>query len=200
MSHSSSTSRTQSSRSSNKQSVGSAQLKTVRQSLTSSTAKSNLNASSTGHSTKVSTSSRTKTDKLATKPSDDSTTKKRKSREAGYSEKRGLSTIYVPKPATSKLNTKSTTEKTASRTRDKEKLRDAPGQTKPRMSSKERRKSRTLSPSEIRMLHSAIKRPDNVGPENRVAAKDKNSRGNVQAGLDEADYEYEDDFEVKMEQ
>lgn len=199
MSHNSS--RTQSTRNISKPSVGSSQLKTVKQSLTPSTSKSSLvKASSSSHSTKVSTNSKTRNDKLATKSNDNSTTKKQKSRETGYSEKRGVSTIYVPKSTTSKLNAKSN-EKTASRTtRDKEKLQDTPvpGQTKSRMSSRERRKSRTLSPSEIRMLHSAIRRPDDV-QSNKDTVKNKDSRAKAQADSDEADYEYEDDFEVKEE-
>ncbi|XP_014469680.1 PREDICTED: WD repeat-containing protein 60 [Dinoponera quadriceps] len=193
-SHSSSTSRMQSTRSTSKQSVGSSQFKTVKQSLAPSTSKTGLvKTSSSSQSTKVSTSSKTRSEKPA-KLSDDSTVKRRKSREAGYSEKRGLSTIYVPKSTTSKLNAK-LNEKTGSRaTRDKGKLPDAPApdRTKARMSSRERRKSRTLSPSEIRMLHSVTRQP---GSTEQSKGRDKNSRPNAQADSGEADYEYEDDFE-----
>ncbi|XP_032675193.1 WD repeat-containing protein 60 isoform X2 [Odontomachus brunneus] len=198
-SHSSSTSRTQSTRSTNKQLVGTSQPKIIKQSVTPSTSKSSLiKASLSNHSTKVSTSSKMRTEKLATKSNDDSTMKKRKSREAGYSEKRGLSTIYVPKTTTSKLNVK-LNEKTSRTTRDTGQLQKAPAveRAKSRMSSRERRKSRTLSPSEVKMLHSAIRRPSNAEnvERNRDTARGKESRSNAQADSDEVDYEYEDDFE-----
>lgn len=146
----------------------------------------------------MSTSSKTRTEKLATKSNDDSTMKKRKSREAGYSEKRGVSTIYISKSTTSKLNVK-LNEKTSRTTRDTGKLQEAPAveRAKPRMSSRERKKSRTLSPSEVKMLHSAIRRPSDAGnvERNRDTARSKESR--PKAHSDEVDYEYEDDFEVK---
>nr|XP_012223015.1 PREDICTED: LOW QUALITY PROTEIN: WD repeat-containing protein 60 [Linepithema humile] len=187
------TSRTHSTRSTSKQSSGSSQLKTTKQSLTSSTSKSNpIKALSSQSITKKSTSSKTRSENVV-KSSDDSTVKKRKSREqAEYSEKRGSSTIYMPKSTTSKLNVKSN-EKTAHRTSRDGKLQDSsiPDRTKPRMPSRERRKSRTLSPSEIRMLHSAIKRP-NI---EKMEQKKNDTRSNVQMDSDEEIYDYEDDFE-----
>lgn len=187
------TSRTHSIRSTSKQSSGSSQLKT-KQSLTSSTSKSNPVKAFSSQSIIKSTSSKTRSENV--KLSDDSTVKKRKSREqAGYSEKRGTSTIYMPKSTTSKLNTKSN-EKTVHRTsRDKEKLQDSStlDRTKPRMPSRERRKSRTLSPSEIKMLHNAIKRPS----VEKIEQKKNDIRSDVQTNSDEETYDYEDDFEVR---
>ncbi|XP_071653960.1 cytoplasmic dynein 2 intermediate chain 1 [Temnothorax longispinosus] len=187
--------RTQSTRSTSKPSVSSSQVRTVKQ--VSSTSKSSPRITSSSHLiTQKSTTSKTRSEN-ALKSSDDSTVKKRKSREqqAGYSEKRGQSTIYVPRSTASKLNVKSN-EKTVHRSsRDKEKSQDspAPDRTKPRMSSRERRKSRTLSPSEVRMLHSAVRRPNVV--EKVEQKKTSDSRSHTQADSNEADYDYEDDFE-----
>ncbi|XP_011156708.1 cytoplasmic dynein 2 intermediate chain 1 isoform X2 [Solenopsis invicta] len=185
--------RTHSTRNIIKPSVGSSQVKTVKQ--VSSTSKSSLNASSSHSLTKSTISKRLEN---AIKSSDDSTVKKRKSREqVGYSEKRGQSTIYVPQSTTSKRNTKSN-EKIAHRSsKDKEKLQDypAPDRNKPRISSSERRKSRTLSPSEIRMLHSAVKKPDIAEKTEQKKNIVTNSRTDTQADLDETNYDYEDDFE-----
>lgn len=142
--------------------------------------------------------SKTRSENVITKSNDDSTIKKRKSREpAGYSEKRGLSTIYMPKSTTNKLDIKSNEKIVHPTTRDREKLQVVPkANTKPRMSSRERRKSRTLSPSEVKMLHSSVKRPDAAEKieQNKNIAQDNL---NPQTDSDGGDYEYEDDFEVK---
>lgn len=192
MSQSSMTNRTHSTKNTIKQPTGSSQFKSVKQNAASLTSKSGPIKASSSHSIKKSTSTRsTRSENVPMKSSDDSTVKKRKSREqTGYSEKRGLSTIYMPKAAASKINIKSS-EKTEPRvTRgDGEKSRGAAvvDQTKSRMPSKERRKSRTLSPSEIRMLHSAVK---------RSGAAEKIDSRNTQPDSNEGDYDYEDDFEV----
>lgn len=187
---SSSTSRTPSIRSTNKQSVGSVQTRTTKQ---SSASKSNSINASSSHVTNKSTSSKMKSESV-TKLNDDSMVKKRKSRESvGHSEKRGLSTMYIPKSTAGKLKPN---EKTAHRTsRDKEKLQDSSvrNQSKPRISSRERRKSRTLSPSEVKMLHSASKRPEKVGQNSSTS----NHRQAAQMDSDNTNYDYEDDFEVK---
>ncbi|XP_020278948.1 WD repeat-containing protein 60 isoform X2 [Pseudomyrmex gracilis] len=202
------TSRMQSTRTTSKQSAGSSQFKTDKQSLSttksglikasSSTSRSSLVKAPSGNSvTKTSTSSKARSENVA-KSSDDSVVKKRKSREQpGYSEKRGLSTIYIPKSTANKLSVKSN-EKTVQRiSRSKEKLQDSSvaNQSKWRMPSRERRKSRTLSPSEIKMLHSAIKRPDamNKVTQKKNVATDKRS-DNAQSDSDK-EYDYEDDFE-----
>lgn len=187
--------RTQSIKNANKPSVESSRNKTVKQ-VSSTSKSSSLNVSSS-HSLTKKTTSKTRLEN-AVKSSDDSMVKKRKSREqVGYSEKRGQSTIYVPRSTTDKLNVKSN-EKIVHRTsRDKEKSQDssAPDRTKSRMSSRERRKSRTLSPSEVRMLHSAVRRPDVVEKVERKKGVLTDSRSHTQADSDEADYDYEDDFE-----
>ncbi|XP_011058037.1 PREDICTED: WD repeat-containing protein 60 [Acromyrmex echinatior] len=187
--------RTQLIRNTIKSSAGSSQVKTVKQ--VSSTSKSSpLNTSSSHSLMKKSTTSKIRPENV-TKSSDDNTVKKRKSREqVGYSEKRGQSTIYMPKSTTNQLNIKSNEKIAIRASKDKEKLQDhsAPNRTKQRMLSRERRKSRTLSPSEIRMLHSAIRRPDIVEKEQK---KDilTDSHSDIQADLNEVDYDYEDDFE-----
>ncbi|XP_018316438.1 WD repeat-containing protein 60 isoform X3 [Mycetomoellerius zeteki] len=187
--------RTQSIRNTIKPSIGSSQVKTVK--YISSTSKSSpLNASSSHSLMKKSTTSKIRSENV-TKSSDDNTVKKRKSREqVGYSEKRGQSTIYMPKSTTDKPNIKSNEKITIRASRDKEKSQDlsAPNRTKPRMSSRERRKSRTLSPSEIRMLHSAVRRPDVVEEEQKKDVL-TDSHSGTQADSNEADYDYEDDFE-----
>lgn len=190
------TNRTQSIRSTSKPSTGSSQVKTVKQSSSSSTLKSSPHNASSSHLLKKSTNSKTKSEN-AIKSNDDSTVKKRKSREqTGYSEKRGLSTVYMPKPIASKLKSN---EKTVHRTsRDKEKLQDSSDQIKPHLSTEKRRQSRTLSPSEIRMLHSAAKKPEKAEKiEQKKNITTDAPNYSAQADSDQADYNYEDDFEVK---
>ncbi|KAL0113853.1 hypothetical protein PUN28_011292 [Cardiocondyla obscurior] len=187
--------RAQSSKSTTKPFTESSQLKTVKQVSSTRTKSSQLNTSSSQSLTKRSTISKTKSEN-ATKLNDDNTVKKRKSREVGYSEKRGQSTIYMPKSTTSKPNVKSN-ETVVNRTpKDKEKLQDfpAPDRVKPQMPSKERRKSRTLSPSEVRMLHSVVKKSDVMDKENQKKSVAEKSQMQ-QVDSDEADYDYEDDFE-----
>ncbi|GAB1859922.1 Wd repeat-containing protein 60 [Camponotus japonicus] len=188
------TNRTQSIRSTSKPSTGSSQVKTVQQSSSSSTLKSSPHNASSSHLLKKSTNSKTKSEN-AIKSNDDSTVKKRKSREqTGYSEKRGLSTVYMPKPIASKLKSN---EKTVHRTsRDKEKLQDSSDQIKPQLSTEKRRQSRTLSPSEIRMLHSAAKKPEKAEKiEQKKNITTDAPNYSAQADSDQADYNYEDDFE-----
>lgn len=127
------------------------------------------------------------------KLSDDSMIKKRKSRESAgrKEEKRGSSTIYVPKSTASKLGMMKSSEKTTHQTsRDKKKLQDS-SVSRQRISSRERRKSRTLSPSEIKMLHSAVKRSE------KAEQTKKNVSMNDQDAQMDSDYDYEDDFEVE---
>lgn len=198
------TNRTRSTRNISKPSIGSSQVKTIKQSSSSSTLKSSPHNASSNHLlTKKNINSKTKSEN-AIKLNDDSTVKKRKSREqTGYSEKSGVSTVYMSKPIANKLNIKSK-EKTVYRTsRDKEKLQDSSvfGQAKSQLSSRERRKSRTLSPSEVRMLHSAVKRPEIAEKieQKKNITTDPPDHLDAQADSDQADYDYEDDFEVKKE-
>jgi len=147
---------------------------------------------------KKSTTSKIRPENI-TKSSNDNTVKKRKSREqVGYSEKRCQNTIYMPKSTTGQLNIKSNEKIAIRASRDKEKSQDhsTPNRTKPRMLSRERRKSRTLSPSEIKMLHSAVRRPDIVEKEQKKDVL-TDSHSSIQTDSKEVDYDYEDDFEVR---
>jgi len=191
--------RTQSIKNTIKSSVGSSEVKTVKQ-VSSASKSSPLNTLSNHSLTKKNIASKIKPESTV-KSSDDSTIKKRKPREVGYSEKRGQSTIYMPRSITNKLNVKSN-EKIAHRvSRDKEKSQDLPtsDQTKPRISSRERRKSRTLSPSEIRMLHSAVRRPDVIEKVEQRKNDITDSHSATQADVSIED-DYEDDFEVRKKE
>lgn len=120
-------------------------------------------------------------------------------------EKRGTSSIYLPKTARSSpaVASKSSSQMTGSKTssissRDnKEKLKKAESIEKgrkhlPRGSSRERRKSRTLSPSEVKILHSGLKTGN--GPnDDRYRKGIEDIKANDET---ENDYDYEDDFEV----
>ncbi|XP_058797545.1 cytoplasmic dynein 2 intermediate chain 1 isoform X2 [Phymastichus coffea] len=88
--------------------------------------------------------------------------------QAQYSEKRGESTLYVPKSTASKLNSKPSTDKDSTR-KSTEKIKNSKtveiavkskssDKPLPRKASRERRKSRTLSPSEVKVLHSTKQR------------------------------------------
>lgn len=69
-----------------------------------------------------------------------------------YNEKRGESSVYAPKDAADKLSSFSKTLETR-KSREKELSSSTE---KPRLSSRERRRSRTLSPSEVKVLNSKI--------------------------------------------
>jgi len=191
---SSSLSKIQSNKNTNKQSIGSVQAKNTKQSLAS---KSNSINASSSHVIKKSINSKTKSESI-TKLDDDSMIKKRKSREqVGHLEEKALSTIYqMPKSNASKLKAN---EKIVHRmSNDKEKQDfSIPNRTKPRVSSRERRKSRTLSPSEIKMLHNAMNKPDITETIEQKKNVPRNDHQNAQADLNDADYDYEDDFEVE---
>lgn len=80
-----------------------------------------------------------------------------------YDEKRGVSTVYVPQDAASKLSSLAKSlNSEARRSREKSAASRAVEKTVPlksarsRQSSRERKGSRTLSPSEVRILHSAL--------------------------------------------
>jgi len=195
LSKSSSLSRIQSNKGTSKQSVGSVQAKNTQQNFTS---KANSSNASSSHVIKKSINSKIKSESI-TKLDDDSMIKKRKSREtAGHLEERGLNTIYqMPKSTANKVKSK---EKIAHGTSsDKEKRQDfsVSNRTKSRVSSRERRKSRTLSPSEIKMLHNTINRPDDTGTIEQKKSVPTNDHQNAPVDLDDADYDYEDDFEVE---
>jgi hypothetical protein len=124
--------------------------------------------------------------------------KKRKSREqAGHSEERALSTIYqMPKSTASKFKSNEKIMHRMSSDKEKQDF-SVPNRAKPRVSSRERRKSRTLSPSEIKMLHNAMNRPDITETIEQKKNISTNDHQNAQVDLNDADYDYEDDFEVE---
>lgn len=184
-------------RNTHKQPIATSQLKSIKQNATSSISKSSPANASSSHLIKKSTSTKIKSETI-NKSNNDST--KRRSREQkGYSEKRGVSTVYVPESTVSKLNIKSNEKVIHRTTKDKERSREAVAhnQTKPRLSSRERRKSRTLSPSEVRMLHSAVKKPAATETTKRQRYKTVTANNHSSADSDDANYDYEDDFEVK---
>ncbi|XP_078033323.1 cytoplasmic dynein 2 intermediate chain 1 isoform X1 [Augochlora pura] len=167
----------QSSKSSARQTARSSQNISIRESL-SSTAK--LNASTS----KTSATSKTISD--PPKRSSSSTIVKSRSStgriQSNYSEKRGTSTVYVPPSLSTKLSSKSVSKDTRSIPKGEE--------SKPRSKSRQRKLSRTLSPSEIKMLHSATSRPDHM---DRNQSKRRSPSTNTYQRNNEDDYE--DDFE-----
>ena len=161
-----------------------------------STSKVSLSNSTRTSSTSGRTSSRTKSEieKQITKNIRPAERSKPKDVKTMTLEKRGSSTIYMPKSNASKLSsltTKQSTESIILETRKhidrNDKLKER--QDKKRQSSRERRKSRTLSPSEVRVLHSAVgpRQVEKKSAEIEVAAKPDSDE----------DFEYEDDFEVR---
>lgn len=103
------------------------------------------------------------------------------------SEKRGTSTLYVPESNTSKLKSLTAKQSSDSKVLPSRKSHDKKDILKEskskRTSSRERRKSRTLSPSEVKVLHSTI------------AIQNQNVDCATKLNSDE-DFDYEDDFEV----
>ena len=139
------------------------------------------------------------------------------------SEKRGISSIYMPKTSSSRIaksleTTESSkrTEATSSRTKIstvKASTKTKEGPVKPakevavkaesqyarkqRLPSRERRKSRTLSPSEVKVLRSAqsaaLSNSSKAAIPNASKVVDETT---VKSDLDDEEYVYEDDFEV----
>ncbi|XP_012260238.2 cytoplasmic dynein 2 intermediate chain 1 isoform X1 [Athalia rosae] len=117
-----------------------------------------------------------------------------------YSEKRGTSSIYLPESTrssnivTSKTSGQVIKSKSNSlSTRDREKPAQTHNKSQsakdvPRRSSRERKKSRTLSPSEVKILHSVMKTANMIN-------NSKNGKDNSTANDAAHDYDYEDDFE-----
>ncbi|XP_076650972.1 cytoplasmic dynein 2 intermediate chain 1 [Halictus rubicundus] len=177
----------QSSKSSTRQTVRSSQNKSVRESLSSAAM---LNTSSP----KMSVTSKMTSDPA--KRSSSSTTLKNSRSSTGrvqsnYTEKRGLSTIYVPPSLSTKLSSKSVNKDTRFVQREEEKAKrnsSHTGESKSRSKSRQRKLSRTLSPSEIKMLHSATSRSDST-QRNQSKKKPPDTYQ-----MDNED-DYEDDFE-----
>lgn len=185
--HSRLTHNLQPNKSSTKQSIKSAKIIPVKESL-SSTSKLNVNSPRPSKSiltSKTSIDSTKKINNITIKSSKSSTGRIK----SNYSEKRGLSTIYVPQSFSSKLNVKLLDKSPSSTSKDKEQIKahtSTSEATESKLKSRERKLSRTLSPSEIKMLHFAKNRSDSL------QKMDQNKE-------EQADYEYdyEDDFEVK---
>ncbi|XP_046625405.1 cytoplasmic dynein 2 intermediate chain 1 isoform X1 [Neodiprion virginianus] len=128
-----------------------------------------------------------------------------------YSEKRGSSSIYLPKTirssnaATTRTSSQVIASKTSSvSTRDKQRegKSESPyksAENKPRRTSRERKKSRTLSPSEIKMLHQAMKTDkaanDSLSKKDNNLVKSHGEQNRTATNDNTDDYEYEDDFE-----
>ncbi|XP_034952278.1 WD repeat-containing protein 60 [Chelonus insularis] len=119
-------------------------------------------------------------------------------------EKRGVSTIYMPKRSTSTLKQSSPAavktskdldkgreknhEKHRSREKSETKAKGSSQEassSKHRLPSRERRKSRTLSPSEVKMLNRNLNNHGGVSSSKKKSGKHSSS----------SEYEYEDDFE-----
>ncbi|XP_043267572.1 cytoplasmic dynein 2 intermediate chain 1 [Venturia canescens] len=151
-----------------------------------------------------------------TKSSADSSRMKTERR--GNSEKRGTSTIFMPKTEASQKSSKSMGSKEVSKTRTSSNRNKDPSQTKvaldkeksssvkskndhstrQRLPSRERRRSRTLSPSEVKILHSrsqiAESNSKNMVESLSYASKLKSTKIDNKIEADEK-YVYEDDFE-----
>ncbi|XP_017795904.1 PREDICTED: WD repeat-containing protein 60 [Habropoda laboriosa] len=182
----------QASKSSTKSSVRSP--KTVPFKETSSlTSKSNVNNSRI--SSKSILTSKTSTDHLKTSTSNNAIKNSKSSSgriQSSYSEKRGLSTIFVPQSALNKLNTKLPNKNNISTSKSQEQVRihsSALETTESKIKSRQRKLSRTLSPSEVKMLHSAISRPDSS------QTLDQTKKKQLETPQIDNEYNYEDDFE-----
>ncbi|XP_026301303.1 WD repeat-containing protein 60 isoform X2 [Apis mellifera] len=183
--HSRLTHNLQSNKSNTKQSIKSAKIIPVKESL-SSISKLNVNSPRPSKSiltSKTSTDSTKKINNITIKSSKSSTGRIK----SNYSEKRGLSTIYVPQSFSSKLNAKLSDKNSSSTSKDKEQIKAHTSTleaTESKLKSRERKLSRTLSPSEIKMLHSAKNRLDSL------EKMDQNKEEQA-----DHEYDYEDDFE-----
>lgn len=190
-SHSRLTQNLQTSKNSTKHPIKSSKSVPVKESF-SSTSKSNINKS------RISSKSilTTKTQTELMKKSDINAVKSSKSSsgriQSNYSEKRGQSTIFIPQSLTTKLNAKLSNKSTSSVSKNGEEVKTYSSETtesKPR--SRQRRLSRTLSPSEVKMLHSATNRSD------PVQKMDQKKKEKIEIHQTDNEYDYEDDFEVK---
>ncbi|XP_076229154.1 uncharacterized protein LOC116431592 isoform X2 [Nomia melanderi] len=166
-----------------KQTVRSSQSKSGRESM-SSTTKLKANVSRTSVTSKtISDPSKKSSSSSIVKSSRSSTGRT----QSNYSERRGLSTIYVPPSLSTRLNSKSINKDNRSISQEEGRAKinsNSKEEIKSRSKSRQRKLSRTLSPSEIKMVHSATSRPD---------LTQRNQRKSPEAVEDEDDYE--DDFE-----
>ncbi|CAL7937715.1 unnamed protein product [Xylocopa violacea] len=181
----------QSSKSNTKQSIRPSKSNPVKESL-SSTSKSNVSSSNKISSRSIFTykSSIDPTRKLSTGSAVRSIRNTNGRVQGGYSEKRGLSTIYVPESLATKLNAKLSNKNTTSVLKNEEQVKTQSSTPKVIESStkvRQRRLSRTLSPSEIKVLHSAMSRPGSTQTQSKEKQAEISPRDN--------EYDYEDDFE-----
>lgn len=192
-SHSRLTQNLQTSRNSMKHPIKSSKSVPVKESF-SSTSKSNINKS------RISSKSilTTKTQTELMKKSDINAVKSSKSSsgriQSSYSEKRGQSTIFIPQSLTTKLNVKLSDKSISSVSKNGKEVKTYSSSSettelKPR--SRQRRLSRTLSPSEVKMLHSANNRSD------PLQKMDQKKKEKIEVLQIDNEYDYEDDFEVK---
>ncbi|XP_076630071.1 cytoplasmic dynein 2 intermediate chain 1 isoform X1 [Colletes latitarsis] len=171
-----------------KRSMESSRNKSIRENM-STVSKLNVPSSRTSVTSKASASDPRKNSSgnSTTKSGKSSTGKIQNSR----SEKGGLSTIFIPSSLTSKLAAKSVNKNTYTALKEKEnggKDSRISETNNSKLKSRQRKLSRTLSPSEVRMLHSAKPRSDSL---QRNQSKKKQSE-TLQI---ENEYDYEDDFE-----
>ncbi|XP_012287653.1 WD repeat-containing protein 60 isoform X2 [Orussus abietinus] len=187
-----------------------ARSKTVHRNSTSSTARSTHEGSPrvTNHVTNKSTTSRTHSESIrkVTSSKEVDRSKAREKNRTGYTEKRGTSDIYIPKAQTSKYGSKSTDETRVKNTessqvkdrgrRSEPKKTETGKESRHRLPSQERRKSRTLSPSEVKVLHSNANKSNVVRKTTSTTLPVKNNPkiDNASNNAD-SEYEYEDDFE-----
>ncbi|XP_015434897.1 PREDICTED: WD repeat-containing protein 60 [Dufourea novaeangliae] len=176
----------QSSKSGTRQSIRASKTKSVRES--SSTSKLKSDSSKTPVTSKVISDH-------GKKPSSSNLVKTSKSStgriQSNYSEKRGLSTVYVPPSLTTKLNIKSASRdsKSVSKEEQKTKVNSNPKrENNSTLKSRQRKLSRTLSPSEVKMLHSATNRANSL-------QRDQNLKNQPVAHQINSVDDYEDDFE-----
>ena len=159
----------------------------------SATSKSNVNNSKMSSKSILTTKSSIEPVKPSSSNAVESIKKSTKKMQSNYLEKRGLSTIFLPQSLTNKINTKSPNKSIRSISKEEEKVRthsNSSETTESKLRSRQRRLSRTLSPSEVKVLHSATSRP------NSVQKMEQSKKEKVEIEADNK-YNYEDDFEVK---
>ncbi|XP_076173839.1 cytoplasmic dynein 2 intermediate chain 1 isoform X2 [Ptiloglossa arizonensis] len=170
-----------------KRSFGPSENKSVRES-SSSISKLNVTSSKTSLTSKTASESTKKSSSSSAIRNSKSSVGRMQS---GYLEKRGLSTIFVPSSITSKLNTKSVNHNTYSALKENEKATPNSNTSEKndlKIKSTQRKLSRTLSPSEVKMLHSATNRSDSL-------QRDQSKNNQTETSMIENEYDYEDDFE-----
>jgi hypothetical protein len=110
--------------------------------------------------------------------------------ESQYNEKRGISSIYIPKDVVSQLSYKNKLSETK-RTKDKPTSSKNVEKPMPRYSSRERQRSRTLSPCEIKVLQD---KSNKINLEN--FKKEETKEALPIENDPDTTCNYEDDFEV----